>query len=146
MERYSLPLIVAAALLAGPAAGQTDQPQTPADMPWFMQEVTPETAREAAWNDYKAIMMNDETEMPSKYKELTALGVAAQIPCDYCVYAHTAGAKAAGASEEEVKEALAVAAEVRKWSTMLNGSQIDMARFRETIDEASGQVSESAGD
>jgi AhpD family alkylhydroperoxidase len=48
--------------------------------------------------------------------------VAAQIPCAYCVNALTKGAKAAGATDAEMKEAIATAALVRFNSTMLNGS------------------------
>ena len=58
----------------------------------------------------------------AKTKQLIALGVAAQIPCAYCVYATTKGAKAAGATDAQIKEAIATAALVRFNSTMLNGS------------------------
>jgi AhpD family alkylhydroperoxidase len=63
-------------------------------------------------------------------KQLIALGVAAQIPCAYCVYGHTMKAKEAGATEDEIKEALAVAAMTRKWSTVLNGAAYDMEKFK----------------
>jgi AhpD family alkylhydroperoxidase len=43
--------------------------------------------------------------IPLKQKHLIGLGVAAQIPCDYYVYAHTLKAKQAGATEAEIKEA-----------------------------------------
>ena len=54
-------------------------------------------------------------------KALIALAVSAQIPCEYCVIAQSKKARKAGATEEEIKEAIAVAAIMRKWSTMLNG-------------------------
>ena len=40
-----------------------------------------------------------------KTKQLIGLAVAAQIPCAYCVYAHTKFAKAAGATDAQIKEA-----------------------------------------
>jgi AhpD family alkylhydroperoxidase len=48
--------------------------------------------------------------------------VSAQIPCAYCVYATTKAAKAAGATDAQIKEAIATAALVRFNSTMLIGS------------------------
>jgi AhpD family alkylhydroperoxidase len=47
------------------------------------------------------------------------LAVTAQIPCRYCIYFHTAAAKANGASDEEIKETVATAAVARHWSTAL---------------------------
>jgi len=44
------------------------------------------------------------------------------IPCAYCVLATTKAAKAAGATDAQIKEAIATAALVRFNSTMLNGS------------------------
>jgi AhpD family alkylhydroperoxidase len=65
--------------------------------------------------------------------QLIGLGVAAQIPCRYCIYAHTVLAEKAGASEQEIKEAIAAAAETRKLSTMLNGMQYDMDKFKSEL-------------
>ena len=64
-----------------------------------------------------------------------------QIPCAYCVYAHTAFAKAHGATDAEVQEAIAYAAEVRLWSTVLNGSQYDLAEWKTKIDGILDHVS-----
>jgi AhpD family alkylhydroperoxidase len=63
-----------------------------------------------------------------------AVAVAAQIPCQYCIYAHTLGAKHAGATDAQIKEAVGAAALVRKWSTELNGNQYDMADFKKQVD------------
>jgi AhpD family alkylhydroperoxidase len=66
-------------------------------------------------------------------KHLVALGVAAQIPCDYCVYFHTKAAKVAGATDAQVKEAVAAAALTRKWSTVLNGSGYESEKFKQQV-------------
>ena len=58
------------------------------------------------------------------------LAVAAQIPCEYCVYAHTEFAKLNGATDAEISEAVAMGALSRKWSTFLNGIQTDESKFR----------------
>jgi AhpD family alkylhydroperoxidase len=94
----------------------------------------PEGAQAGAWAFMKGSSGNPDGEIPAKYRELIALGVAAQIPCAYCSYAHTAFAKANGATDAEVQEAIAYAAEVRLWSTILNGSQYDLAKFQAEID------------
>ena len=65
----------------------------------------------------KTLHLNPATALPGKYKELTALAVAAQIPCEYCIYAHTEFAKLNGATEAEISEAVAMGALTRKWST-----------------------------
>nr|WP_245319459.1 carboxymuconolactone decarboxylase family protein [Mesorhizobium temperatum] len=52
----------------------------------------------------------------------------------------TQAAKLNGVTDEEIKEALAMAAIVRHWSTMLNGSQIDLATFKQQADEVFAAV------
>lgn len=94
----------------------------------------PQTGIAGAWEEFKAIQLSHDTALSPKEKELIGLAVAAQIPCHYCVYAHTAFAKANGASEQEIQEAIAMASLTRHWSTVLNGSQIDMQVFRAEID------------
>jgi AhpD family alkylhydroperoxidase len=87
----------------------------------------------AAWGELQALEMSTDTALPGKVKELIALGVSAQIPCRYCIYADTQFARAAGATDRELKEAVGQAAITRHWSTVLNGMQIDPAAFdRET--------------
>ncbi|MGD0343803.1 MAG: carboxymuconolactone decarboxylase family protein [Acidimicrobiales bacterium] len=46
--------------------------------------------------------------LSAKHKELIALAVAATRECDACVVAHARGAALAGASEQEVAEAMGV--------------------------------------
>ena len=68
-------------------------------------------------------------------KELIGLAVAAQIPCSYCIYFHTEAARLNGATDEQIAEAVAMAAITRHWSTVLNGMQVDEAAFRADTDE-----------
>jgi len=96
----------------------------------FLAEVLP-----GAWDELKGVQLNRQSAIPPKYKELIGLGVAAQIPCEYCVYFHTRAAKANGASDREIREAVGMAAIVRHWSTYLNGAQIDEAGFRAELDQ-----------
>lgn len=95
----------------------------------------PNAGISGAWREMKALQMNPNTAIPGQYKELIGLAVAAQIPCHYCTYFHTEAAKLSGASEEQVKEAIAMSAITRHWSTVLNGSQIDSAEFHRQADQ-----------
>ena len=74
-----------------------------------------------------------ETALPPKTKYLISLAVAAQIPCQYCIWADTMGAKAAGATDEEIGEAVGVAAMTRFWSTNFNGLQVDLATYQKEL-------------
>jgi AhpD family alkylhydroperoxidase len=78
--------------------------------------------------------------LSGKVKELIGLGVAAQIPCHYCILGHTEFAKLDGAGRAEIGEAIAMAGLTRYWSTFLNGIQTDDAKFRAEI----GSIVEAA--
>jgi len=94
----------------------------------------PEAGIPGAWEEFKHVQGSDKTALPPKVKQLIGLAVSAQVPCAYCIYFHTAVAKAYGASDEEVKEAVALAAISRHWSTVLNGMQVDLPTFKKEID------------
>jgi len=94
----------------------------------------PESGIAGAWAEFKSIQLNPQSALDAKTKELLGLAVSAQIPCQYCIYFHTKAAMANGATEEEVREAVAMAAIVRHWSTVLNGMQVDEAMFRQEMD------------
>jgi AhpD family alkylhydroperoxidase len=91
------------------------------EAPAWMKQTLPDQTLKPHWDEYLAIM-NPAGALDGKTKQLIALGVAAQIPCAYCVFAHIKAAKAAGATDTQIKEAIATAALVRFNSTMLNGS------------------------
>jgi AhpD family alkylhydroperoxidase len=76
----------------------------------------------------------EKAAIDAKTMQLIQLGVAAQIPCVYCVYYHTKAAKAAGASQDEIKAAIAAAADTRMWSTVLNGNAYDFDAFKAEVD------------
>ena len=83
------------------------------------------------------VLANQPAKRDAKTRELIALAVAAQIPCAYCVYVHNKNARANGASESEVREAVATAAHVRHWSTVLNGMAYDFDAFKAEVDSMS---------
>lgn len=117
------------------AATRADMEATLGAVPSFFSAFPP-AALPGAWQTFKALQLSGTTALTGKEKELIGLGVAAQVPCDYCIYAHTAAARAHGASDAEIAEAVAMAALTRQWSTVLNGSLADEAEFRAWTDAA----------
>jgi len=101
--------------------------------PRFYRDTYPEHALQSrlAAED---VLAGSEAKLDAKTRELIALGVAAQIPCAYCVYVHDKKARAEGATEAEVREAVATSAHVRHWSTVLNGMGYDFAAFKAEVD------------
>jgi len=131
----TLPLLAQIAKSEDASAQATyrDIEQTLGLVPGFFKAF-PESGIAGAWAEFKSFQLNPKTKLDGKTKELIGLAVAAQIPCHYCIYFHTAAATANGASAEEIREAVAMAAIVRHWSTVLNGMQVDAAAFRRETD------------
>ncbi len=117
--------------------------QATGNVPSFVKYL-PDEGAQAAWDEMTAIQMSADTALPAMAKELIGLGVAAQVPCRYCVYAHTQFAKHAGAGDREIREAIAVAAITRHWSTVLNGMQIDPAAFDKEVQQVFAYLKKSA--
>ena len=105
----------------------------PPSLPVTVRSIETAVPIGAAVKDMMALQGDDAAISP-KVRELIGLAVSAQIPCVYCIYFHTKAAKQFGASDAEVKEALAAAAQVRKWSTILNGSMYDEATWQKEVD------------
>jgi AhpD family alkylhydroperoxidase len=153
MRKFTLiGLTLAAALTAVPAARAQDATaqatyrdieQTLGLVPTFFRQF-PESGIAGAWGEFKSVQLNPNTALNGKTKELIGLAVAAQVPCQYCVYFHTVAAKANGATDAEIREAVAMAAIVRHWSTVLNGMQTDLATFKQEVDTVMKLAAEKA--
>ncbi len=87
----------------------------------------------SAWELFKDYD-SPESAIPAKYSQLISLAVASQIPCDFCVYAHTTQAKMFGATNAEIQEAIATAANTRYWSTISNGYNVPFDEFKKHWD------------
>jgi AhpD family alkylhydroperoxidase len=123
----------AAAQPPGPGqAARADIQATLGFVPGFLKDM-PDNALPGAWEEMKGIQMNPKTALSGKTKELIGLAVSAQVPCTYCVYAHTEFAKLNGATDAEIKEAVVVGSQTRHWSTVLQGNQTDLAKFKAEI-------------
>ena len=124
-------LLATLALSILPVGGSI-QTATAQDAPNFFKAVAPPDSLGPAMQEYGAVY--GPKALDAKTKELIGLGVAAQIPCTYCVYAHTMAAKRLGATDDQIKEAVAAAALTRKWSTELNGNMYDFDAFKKEMD------------
>lgn len=92
----------------------------------------PSAQQEATAAYYSAVEKNVfNGAIPLKYAQLAALSASVAMRCEYCIPAHTAFAKAAGATDEEIKTAVAIAADVALNSSMLYGNQFGMDEFLE---------------
>jgi AhpD family alkylhydroperoxidase len=129
---------------AAAAAARADIGKTLGFVPQFFLKL-PEGMLPGAWEEMKTLQMNPNTALPGRTKELVGLAVAAQIPCRYCILAHTEFARLNGASDDEIGEAVAMAAITRHWSTFLNGIQTDETKFRAEIAKIVAHVKASSG-
>ncbi|HEY0105595.1 MAG TPA: carboxymuconolactone decarboxylase family protein [Rhizomicrobium sp.] len=74
--------------------------------------------------------------LDAKTRELIALGVAVTLRCDGCINAHTEAATRAGASKDEIVDALGVAVMVNAGATMVYSAHvIDAAHAYATQNE-----------
>ena len=62
--------------------------------------------------------------IPRKYKELMAIAVALTTQCPYCIEIHRKGAVKAGATEQELAEAVLVAAALRAGAAVTHGTHL----------------------
>lgn len=75
------------------------------------------------------------TEGPIALKEarLAAISASAAMKCEYCITAQVHMAKAAGATDDEIKAAIFIAAEVARFSTLLYGNEFGMDNLKDVL-------------
>lgn len=66
----------------------------------------------------------ENSVLGAKVRELVALGVAVTRQCDGCIAVHTDAAKKAGATREEIAEALGVAVAVNAGAALIFSSRV----------------------
>lgn len=112
--------------------------QTVGSVPHFFKE---------AWAEMKSVQLNLNTkpDVDPKTKGLIGLAVAAQVPCNCCLDFHTQAAWENGATDEEIKEAIVMAALSRHWSTILIGINLNFAAFNGDTDAAPDTAGEKEG-
>jgi AhpD family alkylhydroperoxidase len=115
------------------ASALADATQALGFAPEFLKRF-PDGARAGAWRELKEVQLNPSSALPGKVKELVGLAVASQVPCRFCIIAHTEFARLNGATDAEISEAIAMGALTRNMSTLLNGMDVDEPQFRRDVD------------
>ena len=95
----------------------------PADLPKFgeIKEFQPELGKK--FFDYYGEVFK-EGALTEREKSLIALAVAHAIQCPYCIDAYTSGSLEKGADEEQMMEAVHVAAAIRGGASLVHGVQM----------------------
>ena len=83
----------------------------------------------------------EEAKMPlysqgaidEKNAHLVGLAVSASTKCSYCIPYHIAKVKRLGATEEEIKIAVMIAADIMKMSTLFYGNEFDLDKFKSLL-------------
>ena len=103
------------------------------EVPKYLRDTYPKHALKPTLEARKAL--NKGAVLDAKTRALVAIGVSAQIPCEYCVYVNHKKARALGATDDEIREAVATAAQIRHWSTVLYGMGYDLEAFQTEVDK-----------
>ncbi len=83
---------------------------------------------------FKAQMgLYKEGVIAEKEAHLVALATSAAIKCQYCIPYHIAELKKLGASEDEIKTAVLIAADIMKMSTLFYGNEFDLEAFKKML-------------
>jgi len=86
-----------------------------------------------AFKNFNNEIFEKESALSRKVKELIAIGVAHTTQCPYCIEGHVRAAKKAGASNQEIAEAVFVAAALRAGGAFAH-STIAMSVVKEVDD------------
>jgi AhpD family alkylhydroperoxidase len=95
------------------------------------------------WEQVKGYEMNPKTALDARTKDLIGLAIAAQMPSRLTAWSYGKCAKASGATDAETKEAVAIAALARHWSTFFNGMQLDEAKFRAELSKLKENITKA---
>ena len=96
--------------------------------------IYPESILKSADTYFKAQMgLYKEGLIPEKEAHLVALGTSAAIKCQYCIPYHVSELKRLGASEDEIKTAVLIAADIMKMSTLFYGNEFDLEAFKKML-------------
>jgi AhpD family alkylhydroperoxidase len=99
----------------------------------------PDEFIDSEWDLFKRLGLG-ETLIPNKYKELIGVAVAAATRCRYSILLHSEMARARGATDAEVTEAVLHAKLVSGWSLYHSGLQEDSRRFADEVAAAAATI------
>lgn len=96
--------------------------------------IYPESILKSSDTYFKAQMgLYQEGVIAEKEAHLVAIGTSAAIKCQYCIPYHIAELKRLGASEDEIKTAVLIAADIMKMSTLFYGNEFDLEAFKKML-------------
>ena len=78
-------------------------------------------------------LFSDSSPIAPKEARLVAIGVSAAVKCEYCIAANVHLARKLGATEDEIKAAVQIAAEIQRFSTLLYGNDFGMQKLNKAI-------------
>ncbi len=84
-----------------------------------------------AFRNFNSQIFEKESALPRKVKELIAVAVAHTTQCPYCIESHVKAAQKAGATKQEIAEAIFVTAALRAGGAFAH-STISMGVLKET--------------
>ena len=79
------------------------------------------------------LLFSDKSPIAPKEARLAAIAASAAIRCEYCIAAQIEFAKKVGATDEEIKAAVQIAAEIQRFSTLLYGTEFGMEELNKVI-------------
>ena len=83
---------------------------------------------------FKAQMgLYKEGVIAEKEAHLVAIGTSAAVKCQYCIPYHISELKRLGATEDEIKTAVLIAADIMKMSTLFYGNEFDLEAFKKML-------------
>ncbi|MRV73350.1 carboxymuconolactone decarboxylase family protein [Duganella sp. FT92W] len=95
--------------------------QRPEDLA-FAKDLIQLAPKEAqAFLSLKSAAERSDGVIPAKYRELISIAVALTTQCAYCIDAHAKNAVAAGATREEIAEAVFIASALRAGAAVGHG-------------------------
>ena len=87
----------------------------------------------ASYFDTFNLLFSEKSPIAPKEARLAAISASAAIHCEYCVAAQIEFAKKIGATDEEIKAAIQIAAEIQRFSTLLYGNEFGLENLNKII-------------
>ncbi len=91
-------------------------------------------AAEAYFGEWNKVLFK-KGPIDEKSARLAAISASAAMKCEYCITAQVVLAKAAGASDDEIKGAIQIAAEVARFSVLLYGNEFSHEKLKAIIEK-----------
>ena len=81
----------------------------------------------------------------AKEARLAAIAASAALRCEYCIPAQVMLAKKAGASDDEIKAAIQIAAEVARFSILLYGNEFGQDKLKNILKKGAKPAKKTKG-